>query len=426
MLNSYDKERCSLGILYQVALIGSQSDVLQASIERKNLQIVSYMSYGVSKLFTALPPMKWCGIVWGKSSSAKKLFKIDPIEFPARHSPTITEIENKLSENTKIAIEETFEENLKVNDAETFSILVCHNKELAAKVMSLKGEEELEIEAGIQATSEFFEIEKVNGGKKVSVQRPCFQISKKYFKNGTLNNFEKKCLFPYWANGSENDFELSSSNTDQQIIDIALLTSSKDEKEIKKLCPTLISHLLEFKNLINDKINNSGRIGPWWKLQRNRKGRIYNADKVIIPQMINLGYDVNFYMDNTGIGVPFNCNVVWKKEGYREDWKESLIGWLHSGIVTFYLTALGGMKPRGNGELTGELLKELPIPKCIVIPSGDRNIEEAVKEIADIVRLGFKNDTHIKLDNSCWHLFNMLTQQNSTEVLYRDEWKQTA
>ena len=142
--------------------------------------------------------------------------------------------------------------------------------------------------------------------------------------------------------------------------------------------------------------------------------------------MVNLEYDVNFYIDNMGIGVPFNCNVIWKKDGYRENWKESLVGWLHSGVITYYFTALGGMKLRGNGELTQELLKKIPIPKAIVCQSENKRIESIVSEIINIVKKGYGSDTHIKLDNTCWNLFTILADLKSDEVLYRDDWKRAA
>jgi hypothetical protein len=415
MVDHPGSTRTTLGILYQVALISSQNEDFQKKLDAKGLRISHFLNFGSSKLFTAIPPQKWAGIVWTSTKGYIGIYsEIDPVVGRS----TIFDIDEELAVNIQKSTSQSLDAELKIDDSTTLAIFSCFNRELAQALLSLR-EEILDVEQGVVANDEFID------GKN------CFQVNNSIFPNGTLNTLEKSFIHKYWTTGWSSNFAVKWDK--QQLIDIPKeryrsSTGEWNERLLKEECPTLYKHLLAHKKSLSEKVEKGSKSAPWFSLHRNRGGRIYGKNKLILPQMLNWSNKVLVYIDTEGLGVPFSHNVVWPKAGYRQDWLYALAGWLNSGIVAFYLNRLFGAKPRGKGgEITGEKVKEIPVPRCIVFPDERPEIEALVCRLADTTKKAidgdFKNTHQQALDATSTEIVLKLCSdmEINEDTIYRDE-----
>lgn len=413
MVDRITSPRCSMGILYQIALVGNQNLDMETKLKDKELQISDYLYFGQNKLFTNTSPQKWGGIVWTNNEGHQgEYVHVRDIE-PAS---SLEDIDFALREAFDESDPEPLERGITILDSESFSIHSTHNVDLAKSLLQLR-EESVDCEAGIQASSEFFD------GK------PCFQVPNGFFKSHQLNKLEKSYLKKIWTDCSSN--HLYAKWTNEYLIDVpkevykdGRKAKSWKELQFKKDCPTLYRHLNKFKSeLVKTRERASGSI-PWWAIHWPRGGRIYKSDKLIIPQMINWDYPFLTFVDNEGLGAKFSYNVIWPKKGYRDDWKEALAGWLNSSLIAFYLKDLGGAKPRGaDGEITGNHLKKIPIPMSIVKVSENEEVESRVLSLIELVkkyRFGFDLEMQSQVDLLCMDVLNTILGLEEEAIFKED------
>lgn|GEM_PF-3753774 len=372
MSTSKAKVRKTMGILYQMALVGTQNDGLQATFDEAKLRIVDFIDFGISRMFTGIGAQRWAGIVWSDSKEyTGSLTRVNPVVAGSN----LVEIDDLLKEEILKSESEILNDTLKINDSFSFAVCGSHSKELAGALISLR-QAKLEVSQGIAANAEFFD------------KKRCFQVENKTFPAGTLNSTERSFLRKYWTGGWEASCELKWGG--EFLIDIpkTVYVTEKgewDEHRFKQDCPALYRHLKPFKDrLLEARERKTGAI-PWWSLHWPRGGRIYATHKVVAPQLINWRYPVQFYIDNGGLGVSFSYNVILPQQNYIANWQEALVGWLNSGIVAFYLAKMQGAKPRGQGgEITIGHLKAIPVPDCIVSKSSGRS-SQLVSMLIDVV-----------------------------------------
>ena len=175
-----------IGIVYQMALFGSQCKDAESLMNEKDLHVNHFIYFGQSRLFTDLEPHKWCSFVISNQTPKRTYKHIASIENRLK----LNEIDSKIKNNIHTQIEMQLVDELKLSNYLSFRMVSCFDRELASILCSfpMNG---LKYEAGIQASKEFF---KVGKGKEEETKN-CFQVDED-FKSRISSN-EVKFLKPY-------------------------------------------------------------------------------------------------------------------------------------------------------------------------------------------------------------------------------------
>jgi len=427
---SVPQARKVIGIIYQMAFIGSQCQDAQFLADNQSLYLNHFIYFGSSRLFSNLAAQKWCALILSSSTDIRTYKKVAPINEPQELGSLDALVESYMARQPG----QVLVDDLKLNTYKSFRMVTSHDRDLAEILLAIPAAG-LQREQGIIPSSESFD------------NRPCFQVADSFRR--LLSDSEKDLLKPYWNETYQNDFYIAGGTS--YLIDIPKtrfstrvlnIRESAEEKDARIVAmeqvfaveaPIIYQHLVNFKHEISAM---RGRTRPWWVLHRNRGGRICRKPKLIIPQMLNWSYPILAYIDNYGVGVPFNFNVILGRDEYRKHWQESLAGWLNSGAIAFYLNGMNGSKPRGaGGEMTGELLDALPIPDCVLYKS-DSKSEKLVAELVVAVKksegkfAAERRSIQNSIDRICTEILRLeVVRQNKTKeisLLHREDWLKPA
>ena len=158
-----------------------------------------------------------------------------------------------------------------------------------------------------------------------------------------------------------------------------LIYSTRDTCPEIAECPALQRHLARFRAILVARRETRTGSNRWWHLHWPRDERIWQANKLIVPQM---ALRPSFVPTFEPTYVPFSANVFVPSPGIHEDLRY-LCALLNSRVLWAWFTHHA--KHRGIGlELNGHVIEQAPMRRIDFADPEDVRRHDALVELVDV------------------------------------------
>ena len=194
-------------------------------------------------------------------------------------------------------------------------------------------------------------------GFKGNKNEGIFVLSKEELKKLRLNSMEKGIVKPLYKN---SDIYRYGANTDNSEY-LLFVDKSLSEKEFTKKYPNIMSHLLQYKDLlVKIRKRNNERTDTWFCLHRARNEEIFLLPKIIAPQRAatnTFGYNESRWYASADVYF-----ITKSKNGFDLKY---LLGLLNTRLYYLWLYYRG--KRKGESlELYSTPLSDIPVKQVDV------------------------------------------------------------